>query len=719
MKYIVLFLILINVQQSALAQDILIPYRKDTLWGYADETGKVVVKPQFYRTEFFGRGKYNFPLKMMDNGKRLTAIVKNNGTIISDAKFYYVNYLTSLSGYSFEDTKRNDAGYKAYANALQYRGMLADNYFLVNPGMELKDLQLIDSNANVIFEDMESISIANYYDEGYFNFYFRRNKKDGLANYKGQVLIAPLYDHLNFLVRKNKKDYVVASKNGTQGLINLQGKTIIPFGKYQIKEYELKEYQSSPVTINQALFSVWAGDKQAIYNESGKKIVDFTDKDIYVEAVQKNGKEQLNFSSTERRTIPIDQAKAVEDKFTQEVEKETRVYAPAEDRSYAPVQTTSKTDGRLFTIFKKGKFFGLMANTDSAITIKPVYDSLYWVNSVYDRRNSVLYAVKDKQVGVVTTDNIITIPVRYKSLLALAGSSYKYPMREYFMAKNKNDVAGLISLQNDIVIPFNYAFIYFENNGADDSTLNFMVKNINGGMGIVNNYNQTILPEKYSSLSLVNGMLYDEGKEEKKVHYLAKLLDGNYGIISQDNKVWLSFLYDSICAIRILNNKKDYNWQSFFTIKTQGKYGIVNKKGEYIFKPVFDQAIFLINSKLTDKEYFAQSAVGKKGSSLVSNLKGLIVDADKGYSFREKASNNDYDNGVLFFTDNATHLYGAILLNKNNEIIKPVYVSVNNRTFLNETPKAKQTHTVYYMMVQDKDRIQDIFTNTGIKFFED
>jgi hypothetical protein len=719
MKYILLSFLIISLKIETNAQDFLIPYRKDTLWGYANDEGKIILAPQFSKTELFGKRKYTFPQKKISRNKGLFGIVKNDGQLISEAKYKYIITLSDRDYYNSENPASNDAEYQKYLRQTGWQDILSNNYFMVRSDTEKDIYQLIDSNANIVFEGFQDIRIANYYGEGYFNFYFSRDKKTGLSNYRGQVLLQPVYDQLHYTVKKNAIDYIVATKNKTNGLITLSGKNIIPFGDYEIQEY------TTQTKINQVLFKVrkkYSGES-AIYNAAGKKLVDFTDKDIIPEVIQKNGKEILNFSLSGAEDQNSITTTAVEDKWSRDEPKDMDAgpaIAPAEDNSYTV--NTRNINGKELAIFRRGNLFGLMNRKDSAIIIKPKYDSLYWClfNSLFsDDRRQFLCVKKDENFGVIAPGNDFAIPLKYKKITELQTFSFTHPKRAYFIAINKKNKTGLLNEKNETIIPFEYDYIQFENTGGDDSTYNFRVKNKNGNIGILNNYNQTLLPENYSELTGINDDIVYNGVRQNKQHYIAKVANGKYGVITQDNKEFLPFVYDSIIKVNTLRDNNNRFIQSYFTVIYRGKYGILNKKGEYLFKPTFDQTIELLNYKINDSAYYAVSTLNKKEYNLFSNKTGLLISADKSYSFGEKSYKNDYNNGVIFFKDNKTRLYGALLINKNNEIIKPVYDDIETDNFINEYPKSKRLHVVYYSLKKYEKNTQDIFTNTGLKFFED
>lgn len=82
----VVFFFCIHSFAQTNAGDFLIPYRKGNLFGYADTSGNIKIKPQFDHVEFFARGYARF----VDFQRQKVGLMNAAGKIILPANFNYI-----------------------------------------------------------------------------------------------------------------------------------------------------------------------------------------------------------------------------------------------------------------------------------------------------------------------------------------------------------------------------------------------------------------------------------------------------------------------------------------------------------------------------------------------------------------------------------------------------------------------------------------------------
>ncbi len=96
MKFILTLLLTISIVENISAQTLLIPFRKDSLWGYANESGKIVVEPKYSNTKLFYKSKFSFLENKTDANKVIYGIINSNGNVIVEPKYSNIILLKDL-----------------------------------------------------------------------------------------------------------------------------------------------------------------------------------------------------------------------------------------------------------------------------------------------------------------------------------------------------------------------------------------------------------------------------------------------------------------------------------------------------------------------------------------------------------------------------------------------------------------------------------------------
>ncbi len=253
----------------------------------------------------------------------------------------------------------------------------------------------------------------------------------------------------------------------------------------------------------------------------------------------------------------------------------------------------------------------------------------------------------------------------------------------------------------------------------NDTACEFIVKNKNGFLGLLNSQGQTLIPEAYKKLYSVETNYYN--KTEK--YFYGKNEQNKFGIVSQKNNIFLPFIYDSILSFYNLYDKNN-NFtfiNSVYSVKKDGKYGIANRNG-FLFEPLANEPMKLINSNLNDSVFYAISIVNGKDENLYCSKNGLLISAEKRYNFSNNDNNyiNDFKNGILKFIDNKNGFYGILFNNKILEIVPAKYNHIGVFDFYGVENAPKNRAVKYYALnFFPGTTTADIITNTGIKFFED
>lgn len=347
----------------------------------------------------------------------------------------------------------------------------------------------------------------------------------------------------NFDSKQNiwyEDDVLRVEKDGKYGLINFEGKEVLPCDYDEITALK-------GVTNN---LLVKKDGKVGLVNEKGQTIVNTEYKDIKTlkegyknEYIIVNDNNQYGIISTTGTVI-------IEPKY--------------EDVKYL-------NNSEMFAIKDAGVW--KLINKDNQILIDGGYDN------IIEAKGENVVVEKDGKYGVVTTKNEEKIPVEYEQI--------KYTFSIYYIAKTGGKY-GIINLNNEQVKDFNYINMDYVEKGdfiqadvSDTETVIFdnnLSEKING---IVSEINQE---KGYIKVYTNNEYKYYNFKfEEKKSSdiltsnnlFLSKK-DGKYGYVNKEGKVIVDYIYE---------DGTEQNSCGFAAVKKDGVWGSINKVGAVELEP--------------------------------------------------------------------------------------------------------------------------------------
>lgn len=347
----------------------------------------------------------------------------------------------------------------------------------------------------------------------------------------------------NFDSKQNiwyEDDVLRVEKDGKYGLINFEGKEVLPCDYDEITALK-------GVTNN---LLVKKDGKVGLVNEKGQTIVNTEYKDIKTlkegyknEYIIVNDNNQYGIISTTGTVI-------IEPKY--------------EDVKYL-------NSSEMFAIKDAGVW--KLINRDNQILIDGGYDN------IIEAKGENVVVEKGGKYGVVTTKNEEKIPVEYEQI--------KYTFSIYYIAKTGGKY-GIINLNNEQVKDFNYINMDYVEKGdfiqadvSDTETVIFdnnLSEKING---IVSEINQE---KGYIKVYTNNEYKYYNFKfEEKKSSdiltsnnlFLSKK-DGKYGYVNKEGKVIVDYIYE---------DGTEQNSCGFAAVKKDGVWGSINKVGAVELEP--------------------------------------------------------------------------------------------------------------------------------------
>ena len=178
----------------------------------------------------------------------------------------------------------------------------------------------------------------------------------------------------------------------------------------------------------------------------------------------------------------------------------------------------------------------------------------------------------------------------------------KFGLQGNYIVK-KNQKYGVVTANNQIVIPFKYDEIYNLANGYKVT--------LNEKEGVVNNKGKLIIPLKYEDISQQNNC------------YKATL-DGKEGILSLDNKTLIPFMYQQL-------QLDNFNTETLIVAKNEeNKVGFINTKNEWVISPIYRLASPFQNGLAFVRD--------EQKKSMLINTKGEVV--IKGFDWLEYHNSN-------------------------------------------------------------------------------
>ena len=239
----------------------------------------------------------------------------------------------------------------------------------------------------------------------------------------------------------------------------------------------------------------------------------------------------------------------------------------------------------------------------------------YYKDGFFKLKQNELY-------GLSTIKDSIIIPIAYKSLWIMQD--------ELIKAENSGNKYGLITMNNDTLLPFEYDRINEFNDG-----LSVVYKDYKFGM--INDTGAYVLPLEYTYLSK-----YSEGLISFRKEGNCGVMDIDQNIIIPTDKFkFINEFYDGYAVVTELPGE----------VYSANK-GIINTKGEWIVEPSYSEIYRNFNGYKTTKTTYT----GGKYSNKKSITKYGFVDVENNFvlepTYDELVALN---NGNFFTRDDTTY----------------------------------------------------------------
>lgn len=257
-----------------------------------------------------------------------------------------------------------------------------------------------------------------------------KDKKVGILNREGKVLIPLEYDSVDTFAF-TFKDLFKVEKDGKKGVVNRQNKVIIPI------VYEFVDY------IHKLIEVVTPERKFGLYTPEGE-VVAPVEYDWIKRSETKGSRMLLLIKDGKYTMVGNDNKLLYKDEFT------------GMDLLYDSEQLMNPdNNGNAFRIVKdaKGKF-GLFEENVGKVTVSPAYDGLY--QKLEAGKQTFIVAKKGKKFGVIDALDKEIVPFVYDSINFNRVIQDGADVLSMKIVARKGKKYGAVNLKNEAKIPFEY-----------------------------------------------------------------------------------------------------------------------------------------------------------------------------------------------------------------------------------------------------------------------
>lgn len=444
------------------------------------------------------------------------------------------------------------------------------------------------------YENIEPIQLKNItsdlmYEKSVFK--YQKDGKFGLVNFEGKKITNPIYENIEGLPYKEGE--LLIKKDGKFGVINIKGNELIKNeydsinvdGYYSLdNEYKYAGYIVSNTT-NEGYRYGYINYKRKLllkpeYNQLSRFIDIADNENAYILAskngrygVLKNGEQLI---ANEYQSIEYDEGNNI---FTIELSKkygvsnlEGKIIVPAE---YKQIDITGiylyARNDQGVTVYNTD---GTQANIDTNIAILNTRNEKYRIR--IDNKNGTKY-------GVIGKNGEQIIEEQYNYI--------EYLYENYFIVSNSNSKLGIIDDKNNIKVKIeNDSLQKIEGTDVVEATIaNENIKRLySKDMTKICEMANANIENKNEYIKISNGediKYFDkQGKELKNTEVypnntlFAKKTDNKWGFTDKNGNIVVEEKYDKVT---------EFNNYGYASIQKDGKWGVINSKGEEIIKPTY------------------------------------------------------------------------------------------------------------------------------------
>jgi len=261
--------------------------------------------------------------------------------------------------------------------------------------------------------------------------------------------------------------------------------------------------------------------------------------------------------------------------------------------------------------------------------------------------------------------------------------------------KEENKKWGYVDqISNQTIIPFIYDKAWSFNKEG------YGLVTKNGKMGLIDETGKEILPIKFQFIGNSTKEKYTRNKTLKINNRIFVKANNHWGMLDKNFKQKIAIKYENIKDFtlktdldpKLEESPTNYKWLTFYKVKLNGKWGIMNEKEEFILDPKYDDVkkIGIFKERISKDSYISTTTfrpysgksflniflVKNGDSSKIIYTDGSVIFKDKNlkdaklYSFIGRSKENIF---ILKKQDNygGVSMSGKVIIPFEHEAIKP------------------------------------------------
>ena len=210
------------------------------------------------------------------------------------------------------------------------------------------------------------------------------------------------------------------------------------------------------------------------------------------------------------------------------------------------------------------------------------------ISAILKTQDQGVIYVSNGQYGVMTLTGEVKIPAQYSNLVEAKANTF---------IATKDGKQGIVDIDNNEKVPFNYTSISYNETGdiyiAEDENFNSNIMNSNFEIKQTGILIEVNTDSGYFELRQDDDYKYYNFRfEEQNVKdvlsnntlFLDKK-DNMYGYLDKNGKVVVEYKYD---------DATEQNEYGYSAVKKDGKWGVINSKGEVVQEPTYNLDDYLI-----------------------------------------------------------------------------------------------------------------------------
>ena len=405
----------------------------------------------------------------------------------------------------------------------------------------------------IIPDSKTDIFLCTYdvnYDTGEYSAKALNSKNEEIFTNYDKIEAIPNYDENNNLWYE--EDVLKVQKDGKWGMIDNSGKELV--------KAEYDSIQALQGVKN--AFLIQKEGKYGVVDNEGRNILDA------------NYAEITNLGETNR------------DGYI--VKDDTGLYGIVDasknvilENQYQEIEKVYGND--LYVVSQDGKQKVVNANGEDVLA-----EGFDQIAAILETKDAGVIYISGGKYGIMTLTGEVKVEAQYDDLSEVKANIF---------VATKGDKQGIIDIDNNEKVPFNYQTITYNEIGdiyvAEDENFNSQVMNNQfevkqTGILIEINTDAGYFELRQNDAYKYYNFRFEE-KDKKEIlsnHtlYLDKK-DNQYGYIDKDGNVVVEYMYD---------DATEQNEYGFAAVKKDGKWGAINNKGEVVQEPIYNLDDYLM-----------------------------------------------------------------------------------------------------------------------------